>query len=209
MYSAGCGNVLAINSIAKIMQQIVDKRKRQAYLKIREVLEADNKAYKALKSIVLKKCSWVLRSCFLRWKLVGQQDETHEEHEVGVGPTSLSKWMLNMTIFNLKEMIMNDGIPEVEVDEFRDGVERNYLQLMEKSVCRNLIYKHPDLYLLPACFDKWRAFVRKRLQWKEKIEFCERKTKTNPLVNKVREAFDAMRYRDSDKEKVLFGFTLK
>lgn len=56
---------------------------------------------------------------------------------------------------------------------------------MEKSVCRNLIFKHPDLYLLPACFDRWKAFVHKRLQWKEKINFCEKKIKTNPLVNKV------------------------
>ena len=80
---------------------------------------------------------------------------------------------------------------------------------MEKSVCRNLIYKHSDLYLLPACFDKWKAFVRKRLLWKEKIAFCEKKCVTNPLVVKVREAFDAMRYRDNDKEQGLFKLTLK
>ena len=91
------------------------------------MLEADNKTYKSFKSIVKKKCTWILRSCFFKWKLEGQKDEVHEENEVGVGPTSLSKWMLNMTIFNLKEMIMKDGHLELEVDEFRDGVQRKYL----------------------------------------------------------------------------------
>jgi hypothetical protein len=35
--------------------------------------------------------------------------------------------MNNMTIFNLKEMIMKDGHPELEVDEFRDQVQKKYL----------------------------------------------------------------------------------
>jgi hypothetical protein len=42
--------------------------------------------------------------------------------------------------------------------------------------------------------------VRKRLVWKEKLDLVDRKVKTNLYVLKVKDAFNAMRYKDSDKE---------
>lgn len=45
---------MAISSITKTMQQVVDHRKRQAFTKIREVLEYDHKVYMSLKVIVKK-----------------------------------------------------------------------------------------------------------------------------------------------------------
>lgn len=61
------------------------------------------------------------------WKENAQKAEVDEENERGIGPVSLQKWMLNGVLYNLKEMIIEDGVPEVQVDEFRDGVQKNYL----------------------------------------------------------------------------------
>ena len=74
---------------------------------------------------------------------------------------------------------------------------------MEKSVCRTLVCTHPDLYLLPACFDRWRAFVRMRQIWKFQIDFVDEKVKKNLYLIAVEKAFNKMKYDYSDREAQL------
>ena len=37
---------------------------------------------------------------------------------------------------------------------------------MEKSICRFLVFKDDDLYLMPYCLDRLRSYVAKRKTWR-------------------------------------------
>jgi hypothetical protein len=59
-------------------------------------------------------------------------------------------------------MMREDGVTKHELDAFLLKNTGKNKKLLEKSTCRILICQDKDLKVLPAAWDRLRAFARKR-----------------------------------------------
>jgi hypothetical protein len=66
-----------------------------------------------------------------------------------------------------------------------------------------LCYKDGVLSLLPYCFDKIKAWTRKRQQWTYFLDYVERKYNRNKYLDIVERAFNKMKNADYDRIKQL------
>ena len=68
-------------------------------------------------------------------------------------------------IFNMREMLKNDGFPDERIDQILGETEARYKNLVEKVSCRLYTYGEKGrsaLWLVPWCFDKIRKFKQER-----------------------------------------------
>ena len=66
-----------------------------------------------------------------------------------------------------------------------------------------LCYKDDTLSLLPWCFDRIKAWTRKRQQYKYFLDYVERRQHSNKYLDIVERAFNKMKNADYDRIKQL------
>jgi len=66
-----------------------------------------------------------------------------------------------------------------------------------------LCYKDNDLALLPWCFDRFKAFARKRQRYQYFLDYVERRHKKNKYLDRVERAFNIMKNADYYRIKQL------
>ena len=74
------------------------------------------------------------------------------------GPIAVENYKLKKTIFNLKKLCEENGIPAEEVKLMLQQNQKKNIKLIEKGICR-LFCHNNDLYLLPYCLDSWKKWV--------------------------------------------------
>ena len=100
-----------------------------------------------------------LRSYFLQWKMVAHELTVEKENEEEDGPTNLEAWKLRERNLNLIKMLKKDGLTNAEIEKIQQKSNKQYKNLVEKSLCRLLCNSGNDLYLLPGCLDRWKEYT--------------------------------------------------
>lgn len=93
----------------------------------------------------------------------------------GTGPVNLKAWNLRNKMFALINQCGYDKAEEKQINEILKNEEDRNKKLMEKTICRWLVFKDDTLYLMPYCLDKLRLNAIFRRKFRRGLELLNRK----------------------------------
>jgi hypothetical protein len=78
-------------------------------------------------------------------------------------------------MFNLIDMCGFDRASDADIKNVLIESNERYRNIAEKVICRMLVYRDEDLYLLPYCWDRFVMYTKQKKMWRQSLNALNRR----------------------------------